>query len=147
MEIRIQKHQIHCTHRTHGFPPARRNLTEVCFERLDVAIGKLVALARKNDATVIVMSDHGHGSLDGKAQPNLLLAQWGYLGLRSPFSRALTRTSVWWNRYVGKNGSFAGLANMNRDLAIDWARSRACVGVIGPYTPRVSIRRLPTAFE
>ncbi|MCZ6697488.1 MAG: alkaline phosphatase family protein [Planctomycetota bacterium] len=119
--------------RTRDRDPARRNLTEVCFERLDVAIGKLVALARKNDATVIVMSDHGHGSLDGKAQPNLLLARWGYLGLRSPFSRALTRTSVWWNRYVGKNGSFAALANMNRDLAIDWAHSRACVLHAGIY--------------
>ena len=33
--------------------------------------------AARNNATVLIMSDHGHGSLDGKAQPNLLLKQLG----------------------------------------------------------------------
>ena len=69
-----------------------------CFGRLDVALGKLFEYADEQEATVIIMSDHGHGSLDGKTQPNLLLRDWRYLTLRTPWEQAATRTSYWLHR-------------------------------------------------
>ncbi len=121
--------------RTRDRDSERRRRTEACFEKLDTAIGKLVAFADRNDASVLVMSDHGHGSLDGKAQPNLLLARWGYLALRNPVARARTRAGVWWNRLTrsGRNGHFSSLNHLDRDLAIHWSRSRACVLHAGIY--------------
>ncbi|RIK66793.1 MAG: hypothetical protein DCC65_08680 [Planctomycetota bacterium] len=121
--------------RTRDSSPYRAKLTADCFAKLDVAIGKLRALAKEKNATILVMSDHGHGSLDGKAQPNLLLAQWGYLGLRSNFARAKTRGSVWWRRLTrAKNGSpVSAPGSLDHDLAFDWSRTRACVLHAGIY--------------
>ncbi|MBU0617400.1 MAG: alkaline phosphatase family protein, partial [Planctomycetes bacterium] len=65
--------------------PREAELAARCFTRLDRALATLFDYAQRNEAMVLVMSDHGHGSLDGKAQPNLLLHQWGYLALRSPW--------------------------------------------------------------
>lgn len=119
--------------RTRDRDPARRDLVVQCFADLDRTIGKLSDLARRRGAVILIMSDHGHGSLEGKAQPNLLLAQWGYLGLRSALARARTRSDVWWNRLRGsRNGSING-HGMEHDLAIDWPRTRACVLHAGIY--------------
>jgi predicted AlkP superfamily phosphohydrolase/phosphomutase len=115
--------------------PLRRNLTLDCFSKLDEVLGKLESLARQHEATVMVMSDHGHGSLDGKAQPNLLLTRWGYLALRSRLARARTRGSVWWRRLTdSRNGSPAGQPGpLDHDLAVDWSRTQACVLHAGIY--------------
>jgi len=115
--------------------PVRRRLTLDCFAHLDEVVGKLKALADTRGATVLIMSDHGHGSLDGKAQPNLLLARWGYLGLRSGLARAKTRGLVWWKRLVGSNnGCPSGQqGTLDQDLAFDWSRTRACVLHAGIY--------------
>ena len=115
--------------------PARRQLTLDCFARLDEVLGKLKALADEKKATVMIMSDHGHGSLDGKAQPNLLLSQWGYLGLRSGLARARTRGLVWWKRLRhSHNGCPSGQqGTVDHDLAFDWSRTRACVLHAGIY--------------
>ena len=79
--------------RTSGRYPRRAEMAANCFNKLDDVLGKLFAYADSRDATVLIMSDHGHGSLDGKAQPNLLLSQWGYLQLKSPWERTLTRAN------------------------------------------------------
>ena len=60
-----------------GRYPQEAEMAAQCFERLDGVLGELFEYAEKNNATVLIMSDHGHGSLDGKAQPNLLLHKWG----------------------------------------------------------------------
>lgn len=121
--------------RTRNRWPLRARLTEDCFAHLDDVLGRLHRLAVERDATLLVMSDHGHGSLDGKAQPNLLLAKWGYLGLRNNFARAKSRGSVWWRRLTRpKSGSPAGQQNgLDHDLAFDWSRTRACVLHAGIY--------------
>lgn len=115
--------------------PVRRKMTLECFAHLDRAIGKLKALADEHGATVLIMSDHGHGSLDGKAQPNLLLARWGYLGMRSRVARAKTRGLIWWRRLTGSNnGSPSGQqGTVDQDLAFDWSRTKACVLHAGIY--------------
>jgi predicted AlkP superfamily phosphohydrolase/phosphomutase len=125
----------HLDPRTRDTNPRRRDLTIACLTKLDVVIGKLKRFAEDHGATIMLMSDHGHGSLDGKAQPNLLLAQWGYLGLRSNLARTKTRGQVWWRRLTKqRNGSPAEQpGDLDHDLAIDWRRTRACVLHAGIY--------------
>ncbi len=118
-----------------GRDPARTRMVVECFERLDDTIGRLLRLAERQGATVLIMSDHGHGSLDGKAQPNLLLKQWGHLVLRNPLDRMRTRAGYLWRRATKQNnGRFAEPSSpIERDLAIDWRRTRACVMHAGMY--------------
>lgn len=112
----------------------RAERCDQCFTFLDNVLAKLSAYATKHNASTIIMSDHGHGSLDGKAQPNLLLHKWGYLGLRSTLSRAQTRGAYLWYRLVGKkNNRFAENVGIDRDLAVDWSRTQACVMHAGMY--------------
>ncbi|MBI5866558.1 MAG: alkaline phosphatase family protein [Planctomycetes bacterium] len=115
--------------------PREAELAAACFNRLDEALGKLFDYADANDATVLIMSDHGHGSLEGKAQPNLLLRQWGYLSLRSPLGQAGQRAAHWVHRLTkGRVTRFEqGNRGIERDLAVDWSRTRACVMHAGIY--------------
>jgi predicted AlkP superfamily phosphohydrolase/phosphomutase len=120
--------------RTRDSNPARRQLTIDCWAKLDEVLGKLKGLAEQNGATMMMMSDHGHGSLDAKAQPNLLLSQWGYLGLRSRLAQASSRAGVWWNRMTRKGGIISNpQMAIKHDLAFDWSRTRACVLHAGIY--------------
>lgn len=122
---------------SHGPAPDRvRTETVVrCFERLDDTIGRLLRLADKQGATTLIMSDHGHGSLDGKVQPNLLLKQWGFMSLRSPAKRAQTRASYLLHRATKtKKSRFSEPTSpIERDLAVDWSRTKACVMHAGMY--------------
>ncbi len=115
--------------------PRQAELAANCFARLDVVLGKLFDYARCNGATTLIMSDHGHGSLDGKAQPNLLLQRWGYLTLRSPWQRAATRAGHWVHRLTkGKATRFEqGNRGIESELAVEWSRTRACVMHAGIY--------------
>ena len=83
----------------------------------------------------MIMSDHGHGSLDGKVQPNLLLKEWGYLKLRDVASRWSTRTSYLLNRLLFKKGGrfAADDLGIEKELAVDWAGTQACVMHAGIY--------------
>lgn len=115
--------------------PKQAEMAAQCFNRLDDALGRLFAYADANGATVLIMSDHGHGSLDGKAQPNLLLREWGYLSLRSPWERIGQRAGHWVHRLTkGKATRFEqGSRGIERDLAVDWSRTKACVMHAGIY--------------
>lgn len=115
--------------------PRRAELAADCFDRLDGVLGRLFDYAASRSATVLIMSDHGHGSLDGKAQPNLLLKNWGYLKLRSPWQRAGTRAEYWLHRLTkGRATRFEqGSRVIERELALDWSQTRACVMHAGIY--------------
>jgi len=121
--------------RTRGSNPARAKMTQDCFARLDAVIGKLKAFAEQSGADILVMSDHGHGSLDGKAQANLILARAGYLTLANPLARARTRTATWWRRLIapGSAGQAGQSSALDSDLAVEWSRTRACVLHAGVY--------------
>lgn len=121
--------------RTKHEHPKRAALTEECWLHLDRVIGQLKALAARHDAHIVVMSDHGHGSLDGKAQPNLLLADWGYLKLRGIGTRAKGRVATWMRRLRGKPGAInaSGLGDIDSDPDFDWSNSKACVLHAGVY--------------
>lgn len=115
--------------------PTRAEMAAECFARLDGVLGRLFEYAAARGAAVLIMSDHGHGSLDGKAQPNLLLRDWGYLRLRSGWQQAATRTRYWAHRLTkGKVTRFEqGNLGIERELAVDWSRTRACVVHAGIY--------------
>ena len=118
--------------RTRDRNPARRQATLTCWARLDAVIGRLKQLATEHGAAIMMMSDHGHGSLDGKAQPNLLLSEWGYLVRGGNIARVKTRGQVWLRRIIKRrNGST--VSGLDHDLSIDWSRTRACVLHAGIY--------------
>ena len=109
--------------------PQRAAMVEECWASLDKTIGWLANYARKHDAMLLIMSDHGHGALEGKIQPNLLLRQWGYLKLRDPWTRFRTRGGRIINRLLGRPTGRGTLKipKLEQELAIDFARTRACV--------------------
>lgn len=107
--------------------PQRRRRVEKCFTDADTALGKLAEYAAAHDASVLIISDHGHGSLEGKVHPNLLLSQWGYLALRADSAQKATRVRYLWDRMRGQNKRFAREGDIARDLAVDFSRTRACI--------------------
>lgn len=107
--------------------PRRSEMAKRGFTECDKAVGTLLEYARKHDATVLIVSDHGHGSLEGKVQPNLLLQQWGYLHLRDGAAQKRTRLRHVWDRFRGKTGKFKRAGDIAHDLAVDFSRTRACV--------------------
>lgn len=115
--------------------PQEAAMAAQCFADLDVVLGKLFGYAEAQGATVMMMSDHGHGSLDGKVQPNLLLRNWGHLKLSSPMQQMGQRFQYWAHRLTkGKATRFEqGSRGIERDLAVDWSRTRACVMHAGIY--------------
>ncbi|MCK4658330.1 MAG: alkaline phosphatase family protein [Phycisphaerae bacterium] len=116
--------------RTRRYWPRRTAMTEQCFAELDVALGGLLEYARQREAHVFIVSDHGHGSLDGRSQPNLLLINWGYLKLREGSAQARTRVSHLLHRWFKKKHKpkfAAGNIDIEHDLAVDFSRTQACV--------------------
>jgi len=107
--------------------PTRCDLSKKCFTDADAAVGELLDYAAKHDAAVLIVSDHGHGCLEGKVQPNLLLQRWGYLTLQGGASRRATRARYLWDRLRGRTRRFARAGNVLHDLAVDFDKTRACV--------------------
>lgn len=110
-----------------GRDPKRRDMVKECFTQADRALGTLLDYAAENDATVMIVSDHGHGSLEGKIHINRLLEEWGYLALEGGAAQGSTRIKHVWDRLRGKTKRFAREGNIADDLAVDFARTRACV--------------------
>jgi predicted AlkP superfamily phosphohydrolase/phosphomutase len=120
--------------KTAGRHPRRAEMAAKCFEKLDDSIGDLTRLARENNALIIIMSDHGHGSLDGKAQPNLLLEKWGYLTIKSRVTQTRRRAQRIIDRFRGKTTKrFAANLGIEHELDLDWSQTRACVMHAGIY--------------
>ncbi len=107
--------------------PRRCELTKQAFGEADKAIGELLDYAAQHDATVLMVSDHGHGSLDGKVQPNLLLKRWGYLKLAGGGAQSFTRAQYLLDRALGRTKKFARRGDVLHDLAVDFSRTTACV--------------------
>jgi len=107
--------------------PARRDMVKQCFAECDRAVGDLVDYARKHDAAVMIVSDHGHGSLEGRVQPNRLLLEWGFLALSGAGARGSTRGQHVVDRLLGRTKKFYRSGDILHDLAVDFSRTRACV--------------------
>lgn len=94
---------------------AKREIVVRCFEEMDKAVGTLLDYAKAHDAAVMIVSDHGHGSLEGKAHPNCLLQRWGYLALHAgavPEGEAEKRPHI---------------GDVEKALPVDYSKTRACV--------------------
>ncbi len=114
--------------------PQRAAMAANCFTALDRTLADLTEYARQKQALILIMSDHGHGSLDGKAQPNSLLQQWGYLKIKSRVAQARRRTQTIVERMLGKTAKrFDANVGIEHDLIIDWSQTRACVMHAGMY--------------
>lgn len=107
--------------------PYRQEITIQGIEEMDKAVGTLMDYAQQHDATVLMVSDHGHGSLEGKVQPNLLLKQWGYLKLRGGGAQRTTRSRYILDRFFGRTKKFARTGDIEHDLAVDFSNTRACI--------------------
>ncbi|MBI4578888.1 MAG: alkaline phosphatase family protein [Planctomycetes bacterium] len=114
--------------------PRRAAIAAHCFEELDKTIGDLARYAAEQEALLIIMSDHGHGSLDGKAQPNALLEEWGYLRLRSRLGQARRRAERTVARMLGRTPKrFDANIGIEHEIDIDWPSTRACIVHAGMY--------------
>lgn len=107
--------------------PKRREMVKDCFAEMDAAVGDLLDYAAQREAAVMIVSDHGHGSLEGKVQPNRLLLDWGYLVLEAGGAQGVTRGRHLWDRLRGRTQRFARDDSVAHDLAVDFSRTRACV--------------------
>ena len=94
---------------------ARRAIVADAFAELDKATGTLLDYADARGARVLIVSDHGHGSLEGKIHPNALLKRWGYLTLAHG---SAPKTPTKKNRHIG---------DVERMLPIDYDKTTACV--------------------
>jgi predicted AlkP superfamily phosphohydrolase/phosphomutase len=120
--------------RTAGSHPVRAEISAKCFEELDRVLGDLWELARKHNAMVLIMSDHGHGSLDGKAQANLLLEQWGYLKINSRLTQVRHHAQCLLDRARGRvTKRFDANLGIEHELDLDWSSTKACVMHAGIY--------------
>ncbi len=117
--------------KTSGRYAKRAELAAHCFNVLDEALGDLFDYARSKQAAILIMSDHGHGSLDGKVQPNLLLREWGYLRIKS-FDTAAANIQRRLNRTIDRlrgrtKKKFEANLGLENDMVVDWSQTRACV--------------------
>lgn len=120
--------------RTAGENPSRAEMSAKCFEELDRVLGDLWKLAQKHNAMVLIMSDHGHGSLDGKAQANLLLEQWGYLKIKSRLTQFRHHARCLLDRARGRaTKRFDANLGIEHELDLDWSATKACVMHAGIY--------------
>jgi predicted AlkP superfamily phosphohydrolase/phosphomutase len=111
-----------------GRHPARTERTYECFEQMDAAVGELLDYAAAHNAAVMIVSDHGHGSQDGKCFPNRLLEKWGYLKLRGKLARAAGRMRRILDRWADKSKrTIVPIHDIERHVPVDFAGTRACV--------------------
>jgi len=107
--------------------PARRDMVKGCFEEADKAVGVLLDYAKAHNAAVMMVSDHGHGSLEGKVYPNRLLEKWGYLKLRGLPSRMSTRAREILGHLNPKRGPHVSHKDITHHLPLVLSETKAVV--------------------
>lgn len=122
-------------------PDRWRRLRE-CYARLDRHLGEL-RRAMPPDTMVVVLSDHGFGSLRGHVFPNVLLQQWGYLdwsGRRmGKLKRSLRKRLVRFGLAApdaGRGGPWVAeqrTRHFDRVLPLRWEKTRAYVALGHSY--------------
>ncbi len=107
------------------------------YEKMDESLGRLIAQAGE-DATIVMVSDHGSGPLNTAFFLNLWLQKNGYLFLNQDFSHAFkstsgirTRLARVIKRFVGQGKVVSGVTDSDKDdinrfpSLIDWNRTIA----------------------
>lgn len=111
--------------------PARKDVCARMWRQLDGAIGLMIDMARARDpqTAILMMSDHGHGSLDARVYANRLLERGGFLKQKSLLSRWSAHLSDQLSRWTLEKGRFNKdpMEKLARELPVDWPRTPACV--------------------
>ncbi len=102
--------------------PFQRDRIYKMFRKLDAVIGRLMELADKTDAHVLLVSDHGFCGMKGTVRPNVLLHQWGYLKIQSPLQRAFRRVRRNLDSFFHKRLDNAGI---EFKTPVNWRHSKA----------------------
>jgi len=122
--------------------PGRAARLRETYRRLDAQLARLVA-AMPGGSLVLVVSDHGFGSHDGRVYPNVLLREWGFLSwrgrrrdrLRRSVQKRLASLGLV-RRDVKRAGPWiteARAGSFERALPLRWSRTRAYVGLAEIY--------------
>ena len=105
------------------------------FRDLDEVIGRLLEIAEKNGASVLLISDHGGQAKRGRIYPNRLLRQLGYIKAGSGWGsvlRGLRRRRMKRGRDRSHPLGKAGEPNAIMG-EMDLGRTRACVTELNMY--------------
>jgi predicted AlkP superfamily phosphohydrolase/phosphomutase len=112
----------------------RRELIKKFFRRVDASINRILGLHSseskrangKNEPRVLrlICSDHGHGSSDGRIFVNNLLEEWGFLKRLAGLSKLARRMKSLSLKRADRKAS-------NKELAVDWKRTRAYMAHVG----------------
>jgi len=118
--------------------PARWARLRRAYGRLDTLLGEVLAAAPR-DTLVLIVSDHGFGSHEGRLYPNVLLRRWGYLTWagrrRDRFMRSLrkrlARLGLATPRPLRTDAWIAQVRerSLERMLPLKWSRTRAYVAL------------------
>ena len=108
-----------------GRTPDRSRRIAGIFQKLDEALGRLFALAQRRGATVVIMSDHGHGPIRTKIRVNNLLKDWGYLVTTNPLRRFSEDPYRKYQKLRDRNKRRRLTQHTTRN--IDWSRTKAAV--------------------
>ncbi len=124
----------------HERHPERWSRIREVYRRLDGHLAELLAAAAPG-TLVLVVSDHGFGSHDGRIFPNVLLRRWGYLTWRGRRRDRLLRSLRKRLRRLGlarEDGARTWLGELRargfeRDLPLVWRQTRAYVALAEIY--------------
>lgn len=107
--------------------PRRRDCVARIFTKLDQALGDLFVLAEQRGADVLIMSDHGHGTLRGWVRPNKLLQQWGYITMLNPAKWLAKRLGWEYQKVRYKHEQNRPARRVDEKIGIDWSKTKAVV--------------------
>jgi predicted AlkP superfamily phosphohydrolase/phosphomutase len=111
---------------SHLFPERRAAVSGI-FSKLDRALGDLFSLATERNADVMIMSDHGHGTMKGRVRPNKLLQRWGYITMTHPLRWLGKRLYREYEKIRYRDKYTRPARYVSEKLGIDWSRTRAVV--------------------
>ncbi len=111
---------------SHLFPERRETVRRI-FVKLDGALGDLFDLAATRGAEVIIMSDHGHGTMKGRVGANKLLQRWGYVTMVNPLRWLGKRLYRECEKIYYREKYTRPARHVDEKLGIDWSRTKAVV--------------------
>jgi predicted AlkP superfamily phosphohydrolase/phosphomutase len=126
-----------CDPATSGANEVRRELVKKFFRRVDQLINRVLGVHSSSsqsqrfraggDKTLrVIVSDHGHGTSAGRVFINNFLRDWGYLTGLGAFRRASRKLAMLTMDAATRRAK-------SRELAVDWARTKAYLAHVGIY--------------
>jgi len=126
-----------CCSKTGPANEYRRGQIKQFFRRVDQLISRVLGLHNSRTSQRfkpsggerilrMIVSDHGHGSSNGRVFVNKLLMEWGYLkplGSLSRVSRRITLLTL----------DATARREKNRELQVDWSQTKAYLAHVGIY--------------